>query len=392
MSLLDVVILGLFVAAAIGGYRLGLLMRAASWLGLALGVALGLRLLPGLGRWLDTDGSVSALFVAAVVLIGGGVLGQLLGALVGSRLRRAVLPGAGRTVDRGAGVVSGVAGVALAVWFLTPTMLQVSDSLAGQVRGSALANLIDDAMPDPPRSAALLGRLLGGGRWSLQVGGLGQDSATGPPPAETGLEHSALKAAKAATVQIEGTACANTQTGTGFALAPDLVITNAHVVAGEAVTNVIREDGRRFRARPILFDSRRDLALLTVVGLDVTALELGEADEGDIGAVLGYPEGKPLAERPFRIERRTTARSADIYEVEKGVEREVFVIAADVRQGDSGGPLVNAEGKVVGLTFAVDREPGGSAFALTYEELEAVLDKVPRNPTAQASTGGCLRR
>jgi S1-C subfamily serine protease len=187
-------------------------------------------------------------------------------------------------------------------------------------------------------------------------------------------------------VKVEGPACDQIQSGSGFVAGEDIVVTNAHVVAGERDTEIETDDGRQLDATVVAFDPDRDLALLQVRDLDLPPLEQATANEGDTGAVYGYPGGAELRAAPARIAEAVTARGTDIYRADR-IDRSVFVLAAALAPGDSGGPLVDQRGRVVGVAFAVDPGNAGTAYALTREELDPVLALAG---STAVDTGPCL--
>jgi S1-C subfamily serine protease len=189
---------------------------------------------------------------------------------------------------------------------------------------------------------------------------------------------------------VEGIACDQLQEGTGFVAGPDLVVTNAHVVAGESRTRVDTEDARRLDADVVAFDRRRDLAVLHVPGLGFPALERSTARVDDTGALFGHPGGGELREAPVRVAEQIVARGTDITHT-VDTEREVFVLAAVTAPGDSGGPIVDQAGRVVGVMFAYDVSGQPTAYALTRTELDAVLDPVLAGTSSLPhTTGDCL--
>ena len=179
-----------------------------------------------------------------------------------------------------------------------------------------------------------------------------------------------------AVVRVEGQACSQIQDGTGFAVGRDLIATNAHVVAGEDATFVFLPDGERKAAHVVRFDPRRDLAILSVPGLGLNPLKLGDAAAGTIGAVYGHPGGGPLRPTPARIAEQIDARGTDIYRTTP-TSRAVFVLASQLAPGDSGAPLVDQSGTAVGVAFAIDPTASTTAYALTNAELRPVLDEHP---------------
>src|SRR5690606_7127027 len=127
------------------------------------------------------------------------------------------------------------------------------------------------------------------------------------PPGETGLDDEVTARVSRSVVRVEGLACRRMQLGSGVVLAPELIVTNAHVVAGQESTTVVRDDGTNHEARVVHYDPATDLALLRVPGLDRDPLPLGEATVGDHGGVFGHPNGGDLRIAPYEIARRVTA-------------------------------------------------------------------------------------
>ncbi len=168
-------------------------------------------------------------------------------------------------------------------------------------------------------------------------------------------------------------------------VAPGLVATNAHVVAGERATYVERFDGAALRAVPVAFDPARDLAILAVGGLNRRPLPLAPSTVGQSGGVFGHPHGGPLAISPFRIAAKETVSGTDIYSAHR-TSRSVLFLASALAPGDSGGALVTPAGTVVGVAFAIAPDRPGVAYALDTTELQQVLGSVG---SGAVSTGAC---
>ncbi len=389
MNILDVAILAALVVAAVGGYRLGFLARAASWVGLALGLYLAARSLPAAVELVgESAGATRRLLVVFVVLIGGVFGGQALGLLAGSRLRM-FLPPPVRGIDKAVGSLLGIAGVLLSVWFILPAMSAVKGSAARLTRSSRVADVIDTVLPQPPETLQSLRTLVGDVNFPKVFEGLYRAPETGPPPPTSGLSPPVLSQVRASTVKVEGKACSRVQDGSGFVVAANTVVTNAHVVAGEQTTEVIRPDRSRAKATVTLFDPARDLAVLRVDRLGLNPLPVVEEtlEEGSLGAVLGHPGGQArVADTPSKVNGRVKAVGRDLYD-RRSTTRDVFILAARLAPGYSGGPLVTTDGRVAGVAFAIAPDRDGVAYALTDVELRGAL-KADRG-VAQ-STGPCI--
>jgi S1-C subfamily serine protease len=389
MDTLDLVVIAIAVVAAVGGYRLGFVGRATSWLGLALGFYVAVRLLPTVIVDLATASPGTQLAVAVLILVGGAVIGQALGLLVGSRLHRALPLGPVRQVDRVVGAALGVVGVGAALWLLLPSVAAVPGWPARATAESGISRWVSADLPNPPDALQVLRRLIG--QDAPQVFAvLHPGTAAGSPPSASPLSAAVTGAVSASTVKVEGQACDRIYEGSGFAVAADLVVTNAHVVAGEpkGQTSVLLPSGQRRAATVIMFDPKRDLALLEVSSLGESPLALKVAHTGATGAVFGHPNGQDaIAVTPARVAREIDATGRDLYD-HTNTQRDVFVLAAALAHGDSGGPLVNPTGDVIGVAFAISADQPGTSYALSTTELQRALDE-QREPSG-ASTGPCL--
>ena len=389
MDSLDFVIIALAIAAGVGGYRLGFVGRVLSWLGLALGFYVAIRALPPVVVQLANASPGVQVFVAVLLLLGGALIGQAIGLLIGYRVHKALPLGPLRQADRVFGAGVGVIGVITLLWLVLPSLAAVPGWPAQATFGSGISRWVADNLPAPPATLQALRRMIDNGAPEV-FSGLGGGRALGPVPASVPLTGAEAAKVAASTVKVQGEACGLIYEGSGFAVAPSLVVTNAHVVAGEhrGSTSVLLPSGQVAAATVVMFDPRRDLALLDVSGLGEAPLPVGTPQVGQLGAAFGHPNGQDaLQVTPARVDQEITATGADIYD--KGAtRRQVLVLAASLAHGDSGGPLVNTAGQVIGVDFAISADHGGTAYALNTSELQAALAET-RFPSG-ASTGGCL--
>ena len=385
VNVFDIVLVVLAVSAAVGGYRLGFVQRATSWVGLALGVTAGVALLPRVLPEVRDASEATRSLVAIGLLVGTALIGQALGLVLGSRLHAELPPGAARQTDQVAGAAIGVVGVIVALWILLPLLAHIPGWMATQARGSAVAREVNDVLPDPPDTIEALRRIVGDEPFPQVFEALRPAPDAGSPPEATGLSEAMVDAVQPSTVKITGVACSRIQEGSGFFVDDDLVVTNAHVVAGEDDSEVELSNGRTLDAEVVAFDPRRDLAVLRTEGT-APPLPLLPADVGDAGGVFGHPGGGPLEISPFRVAEQITATGRDIYD-RGSTERDVLVLAAELAPGDSGSALVDPQGRVVGVAFAVAPDEPGVAYALAVDEVRAVLQG---DLSGEQDTGGCL--
>jgi hypothetical protein len=385
MSLLDVVIVVALIGASVGAYRLGFVTRSISWLGMGFGLFVALRLLPTVLGWLDDAGPQQLLLLSLLTLLAGAFIGQGIGLAIGSRLRLAI-PEDARGVDHVAGAVAGAALVLAGVWLMVPLMADTPGWPAEQARSSAIGGWLTDNLPGPPDAVLAVQGFVGDDQFPQVFDGMRRTPDLGPPPAETGISAALGEQVAQSVVRIEGVACRRQIDGSGFVVAPDTVVTNAHVVAGETETTVVRSDGTGVDGRVVVYDTERDLAVIRAPGLGRPPLPIGESVEGAVGGVYGYPGGGPLRVAPFEIAREIRATGRDVYN-DASTTRQVLELAAGLAPGDSGAALVDPQGRVVGVAFAIAPDRANVAFALTAGELRAALDGA--GATA-VSTGACI--
>jgi S1-C subfamily serine protease len=388
VNLFDILFLLIAVAAAVGGYRLGLIARVTSWLGLSLGVVVGSLVLPWLLKQLDDADDTTIAFVAISTLVGAALIGQAVGLVLGSRVHMTLPTGNVRRADQSAGAVAGIVGTLIGLWLLLPTLGDIPGRTSEQARESVIARTVVDHFPAAPDTVQALRRLVGDDPFPSVFDSFQPAPDPGPPPASTGLSETTADRVAQSVVKVEGEACDRVQEGTGFFVSEQLIVTNAHVVAGEDDSTIQLADGSTADATVVAFDPERDLAVL-LTETSGPALPLAEAEAGDGGGVFGHPGGRPLEVSPFTVSEQITARGRDIYD-RSGTERQVLVLASDLEPGDSGSALVDPEGRVIGVAFAVAPDKPGVAYALAIEELQPLLDSLPIGSLAAQDTGDCL--
>jgi len=388
VNALDLAVVAVVITSMVGGYRLGLVTGGTSCVVLVQGLVVGTLAVPSVVTFLGgTDPSIR-LVIGAFFFVGLGFGGQYLGRLAGARFRRDLPLGPYLRFDRMAGAAAAPFVVLLGLWLLVlPAFSDVAGAPARLIRHSAVARIVDLLLPEPPDTSHALHRLAGPAASPQVFGGLLPSLDTGPPPTTTPLSADTVARVTASTVKVEGIACRSEHDGSGFSVARDLVMTNAHVVAGQEETVVLRPDGARLAATTVAFDPDRDLALLSVPGLGQAPLPIADGEVGTTVAVFGHPKGQDAVRvAPASIRQQVRAVGRGLYGAEP-VRRSVYVLASGLEPGDSGAGLVNADGEVVGVAFATAPDRETTAYALTAEELRPLLDLDRATP---ADTGPCL--
>lgn len=392
MNLLDVLLIAGALAFGITGYRQGFVAGALSFLGFLGGGLLGLNLVPRLLG--NTDARVGIALVAIGLVLALASVGQLLAGLVGGWIRARVTRESAQVVDATGGAFLSIVSMLLVAWFIGSAAATSSmPSLARLFRDSSILRGVDRVMP---RSAEALyqsfGRVLDANGFPSVFGPFTPERISPVAPPDPAVVNSiAVRRAGPSVVKIVGTAlsCSREIEGTGFVYADQRVMTNAHVVAGVQEPLVIARDGsRRYGARVVLFDPRRDLAVLFVPGLPLRPLEFDESgDPRDDAVVAGYPNNGPFVAGAARIRDELIAQGPNIYDRGR-VSREVFSLFTKVEPGNSGGPLLSPAGDVYGVIFAKSLDDPNTGYAVTAEE--AASDAAAgRTATGAVSTGPC---
>ena len=384
MTLVDVLIAIFVLALAAVGFERGLIRSALPLAGFVAGAAIGARLGPGL----LSDGSESV-YAPVVTLVTGLLLGAALAVAlegVGSAIRRrAGIEGAARTFDGiGGAALMGALGL-LVVWAVGAVALHSSGSssveLRAAVQRSAILGALNHALPP---SGPLLNVLR---RIDPTPTVPGPEAKVGAPDPKI-AEDPEVDAAGDGVVKVLGTACGLGVEGSGWVIAPELVATNAHVIAGEEDTTVtLRPGSPELDAEAVHYEPRNDFALLRVPGLGLSALELvGDPQPGTAGAVLGYPENGPFTVIPARLGTTAEVTSQDSYG--RGpVKRRMTSLRGGVRSGNSGGPMVDADGRVLTTVFGSEQTRGRPAGGLGVpNEIAAEALRGDLEPTG---TGPC---
>jgi len=380
VTTLDWIIVAFTLLMAAWGYLQGLVVGALSLAGFAGGAFLGSRLAPLLLKS-GSQSPYAPLVTLIVALLVGGLLATML-EMLGFELRRRMGPALGKLDGAGGAVL--VACVALGlIWVAGAVALQTPGArrLRHDIQRSRILRALNGALPP---SGPLLNALA---RFD-PLPSLNGPSADVPAPDSRVARDPQVRAAGHSVVRVLGTACGLGVQGSGWVGGDGIVVTNAHVVAGESDTTVqVQGVGPRLPARAIWFDPHDDIALLRVSGLGgVRPLHMASnASAGRSGAVLGFPHDGPYDVEPARLGPTSTVLTQDAYG--RGpVRRPITAFRGLVRSGNSGGPVVDTDGSVMATVFAAS--VGGTrhtGFGVPDSVVRAALSRA-RGPV---TTGAC---
>jgi uncharacterized membrane protein required for colicin V production len=372
---IDLAVLAIVVLLAVLGARQGLVASAFSLAGLVIGAIIG----GHLAEALLSRGSDSP--YAPLVAVAGALLLALviqgIGLAFGLFLRESIL----RVrilwaLDTLGGFALGALGGLVVAWVLGVLALQWpgQTELRQEVQQSRILRRVNEILP-PRTLLQALARV----DPFLPLPG---PTARVPQPNAAVLRSKAVRAAAPSVVRIVGTACGLGVEGSGWVAEPEVVVTAAHVVAGERDTQVQTSSGT-LSADAIAFDSHNDVAVLRVPGLRAQPLRLVDPKPGTEAAVLGYPEDGPFDAAPARIGATVFVLTQDAYG--RGpVGRSVTTIRGTVRHGDSGGPAVDASGAVATTVFGT-HVGGGGGFGVPTSIVRNALSRAH----GSVSTGAC---
>ncbi len=172
--------------------------------------------------------------------------------------------------------------------------------------------------------------------------------------------------------------------GSGVAIAPNRIVTNAHVMElaerypDNVVVGIVPSEGdKSYQGRVVAYDAKADLALIEFAGasLPAAALYTGPVSEGDAVVALGYPGNVDLATARSAadyIRPTSPVRSEGVFSGRRSLTGvEVLLHTANIARGNSGGPLLDRCGRVIGINSAITRgEEGDSSFGFAIADTE----------------------
>ena len=377
MTGLDWIVLGIVILLALFGWAQGFVSGALALVGFAIGAWIGTKV----GPLVLPDGADSG-WAPAFALIGALVAGAVLAMGfegLGARLRARVRTPAAAAIDGALGaVLTACVGLGV-VWVLGAVALGAGGELRRAVQRSYVLQRINTVLPPTSGLLATLKNLdpfprIDGPEVRVQAPSSG---IVGDPQVD---------AAAHSVVKVLGTACGLGVEGSGWVAGDGLVVTNAHVVAGQKDTRVLLEGrGSGADAEAVAFDPRNDVAVLRVSGLSAPALELAPSPRGGTsGAILGFPRNGPYDERAGRLGETREVVTQDAYG--RGpVRRSITSLRGAVRSGNSGGPMVDGRGRVVTTIFAATTTGPRGGYGVPNAVVRSTLD----GATGRVSTGPC---
>jgi S1-C subfamily serine protease len=379
MTVLDWGIVAFAVAMGIWGYRQGLIVGALTLAGFLGGALAGSRLGPLLLSG-GSESPYSPLFAALGALLVGALAAVTLESIALSLRERLIRGRAMQALD-GIGGAALIVAVALGLaWVFGAAALHTpgTTELRVDVQRSLILRHLNDLLPP---SGPILHAL---NRVDPVPSIAGPTMPVAPPDAAIADDPDVIAAGRSV-VRVLGTACGLGIEGSGWVGAPDLVVTNAHVVAGEDDTTVTTQAGASLNATPVHYDPGDDLAILQI-DAPIPPLEIASNPRpGTSGALLGYPENGPYTITPVRLGDTRTVLSEDSYG--RGpFQRQITFLRGSIRSGNSGGPALSAAGRVMGTAFAATTSAPTGGYAIPNDVVRHALVGDTSSPV---DTGPC---
>lgn len=387
--LVDIAIVILLLSIIARGRETGLVRQAGSAAGFVGGLFIGAWLQPYVMQYADT--TLSRALMALTVALGCALVLASIGEYIGGTIKRHIRSlTVVNKADAIGGSLAGVISLLAAVWLFTPVLTGLpSPGLQQALRNSAIVSNLTRSLPSAPEFISSIDRLINPNGFPDVFAGLERQPLDPDAPLPSlGELRPAVEQARASIVKLEGRGCGGIVDGSGFVAADNIIITNAHVVAGVRQPTVVDTNGRH-TATVIGFDPDLDMAVLRTSGLAGKPLIMNTSSQrnGTPGVVVGYPGGGGFTASPATILDQFVATGRDIYG-RGSTERNVYEIRADIIPGNSGGPLLDKQGQVIGLVFAESVSYEDIGYTLTLEPVVEGLQQAMQRDQA-ISTGAC---
>jgi S1-C subfamily serine protease len=396
MNFLDIFIAAAFLVFGWIGFRRGILRTVLSIIGLVVGGAAGAIATPSIQSLISSSTFGFKPTIGLTTIILGASLGMFLFGVLGSFLRVVLLPFPFmKTIDSLIGFVLAIVAVASISSTLSSAAQVIPNKTVNNLfENSQLISQIDQYLPDRFKNAAqkiqnvITNSPLPGVFRSMV------ESRIIPSQLEEEIEIPDLVANSiASTVRIDGIAesCSAAMVGTGFIIANERVITNAHVVAGvQDPVITLSNSQTQLGGKVIAIDRKKDIAIIFVPGLTGEKLTfIGPVTPNEVGFVVGYPNGGSLRTNAVSVSAEFESLGTDI-DGNGEARRAVIVFGGDVKPGNSGGPLLNDQGQVLGVVFAADEQNKNTGYALAPGEVAKLISETT-SKIDSVTTGNCAK-
>ncbi|MCU1648250.1 MAG: Serine protease [Nocardia sp.] len=389
---LDLGIVILALLAATSGWRQGAVASALAFLGVVLGAVAGILIAPHILIHLSEGRSRVIVGVLLIVVL--VIIGEVAGMVLGRAARGGMRDPFTRSLDSVVGAGLQMAAVLATAWLLALPLANSSQpGIAAAVKNSQVLVNVDRVAPEWLRRVPNeFSNLLNTSGLPDVIGPFGRvPIAAVEPPDPSVLQLPVAQSLQGSVLRVRGIApsCQRQLEGSGFVVAPERIMTNAHVVAGTASVSVDTARGP-LTASVVLFDPSKDVAILAVPGLTAPVIPLAPkaANSGESAIVLGYPGGGRYTASAARVRETLDLKGPNIYR-DNNVQREVYTVRGKVQPGNSGGPLVDTDGNILGVVFGAAVTDDDTGYVLTLDEVRPEVEQAA-GVSAPVGTSSCV--
>ena len=389
----DIIILLASVPAAYGGWRSGFIKQASGLSGIALGIlsaAYIYRFMSFLTQSSATRTAVLIAIMATTCFLLYDICTSF-GKRINPKNFRGSVP------EKISGAIVSVFGLVVFI-LLASTLFSaiIPRSINSATRKSLTLSTLDRhvSIPEPIKNIGLLIKpfespiVFVGTEPSFSAQEVSSDNLS---ESYASLDAATGKA-RASVVKVQAWGCGSTNVGTGFLVAKNGIVTNAHVIAGaDRITASGGNDS--FSASAVWFDPNQDIAIIrTEANLPGEALKIAknELPAGAVGAVIGYPGGGELNIGDVILLESLRAEGFDIYQ-KQSVVRDIYAIRGEIVPGNSGSPLITAQGEVGGLVFGHSQESSRTGYAINARVISDSI-RAASEANVATGTGTCVGR
>jgi S1-C subfamily serine protease len=389
---LDYALIVFALISVYNGWRRGLILGIFSVAGLLLGIWIANSSLDVI-YGASNEVNAKRITITSIIFLVGIFLGSAVGAIIGAFTQRLIARGPIKLLNKITGSGFAIVTWALVVWLISGFLSGLPVSrITAEINDSTVIAKLDELAPNELRDYAEAARsfVITSQLPEVAINAIVGPDVSEPDAAILANENIAEAIKSVARIESISEECNTKLSGSGFVISDNLVVTNAHVVAGITKPNVrIGGKGKAVSGKVIYFNPDVDLALIRTTKLTAPALTFGEdLQRNDMAVVAGFPGGGSLSMVPARVKAVASSVDSNIYGLGQ-FSRELYVLRADVKQGDSGAALINDLGQLTGVIFAASATEVSIGYALTNAELRRALES-GENVTESADTGECI--
>ncbi|MEI7838189.1 MAG: MarP family serine protease [bacterium] len=388
MNIADLLIVVLVIFMVYRGLSIGFTREIFATTGFIISIIVGVSIIPLIIRHM-TNTSSKALWAISLMIVSLFIFvtaGEMIGYYLKVKIaRKAPL----EKTDKILGGVLRFAGTIIIVWIVGSILIKFPNvNVQSQVQQSYILGQINKDFPSTPKFISSIDSIISPNGFPLAFVGNEPLVNSHISLNSTPELDAAVNADQKSVVKVEGLGCGGIVEGSGFVAANNLVITNAHVVAGILKPYVYDTNGQH-SAVVVYFNPSLDLAIIRTSNLAGLPLKINNSlvNDSTIGAVMGYPGGGQLQAKTAAILSQLLANGRNIYNQGMTV-RSIYALQADIQPGNSGGPFIDSNGQVDGLVFAKSTAYANQGYALTMVPVVEALQSNLNSYNA-VSTGQC---